>query len=345
MPKQYCETRELHDDTGSRDRRVQRFRKGRGFSYRFVGSGRTLTNETTRDWIKSLAIPPAWTDVEIDLNREAKIHATGYDNKARKQYVYNEEWRARREQAKFDRILGFADRLPTMRRITGQHLRTQGARRERVLACMVRLLDNAYFRAGCSTYARENRTYGLTTLRSKHLTIDGDTMIFDFIGKSGREHHKEIEDRQLTAIVKRIDELPGYEIFKYQDRDGNIVAVCNDQLNDYIQELMGEEFTAKDFRTWGGTYLAATRLNKIGVCVDTRQTDRNVLAVIDEVAEILGNTRSVARSSYIDPRVIDRYAEGLTLSSVLAKVRRRMRRRRFVTAEERALPYLLRAQA
>lgn len=291
-----------------------RKRSGKGFTYKDK-EGKTIQDNEIREWIKSLVIPPAWTEVEISENRKADLLVTGRDDKDRKQYIYNPKYREKQNAKKFDRIIDFADQLEHMRRVTGQHLRKRKLNREKVLATMLRLLESAFFRPGSNTYSKENATYGLTTMRSKHLTIDGDELIFSYTGKSGQQQEKHIEDKKLAKIVQEIDELPGYEIFKYLDEDNNIVKVKSEDLNAYIREIMGDEFSAKDFRTWAGTMIAAIALDELGVVdkKDQKSLDKNIKEAVNRVSERLGNTPSVARGSYIDPRVIDDYTHGRTL--------------------------------
>lgn len=295
---------------------ITRHRCGKGFSYR--DGGRTIRDARLRRWIRALAIPPAWIDVEIDPDPDAKIHATGRDAAGRKQYIYNPAWRTRRDRAKFARIVRFAQRLGTMRRVTGQHLARHDNSREKVLACMVRLIDTAYFRPGNDQYAAENESYGLTTMCSRHLTIEGDELIFRYVGKAGKPQEKHIEDERLAGIVAELDEMPGREIFKYFDADGNKVTVDSGELNAYIHHVMGEDFSAKDFRTWAGTSLAAQALDEMGPAPSARAAEANIRAAIRAVAERLGNTPAVTRGSYVDPRVLDCYRAGCTLSSVSA---------------------------
>jgi DNA topoisomerase-1 len=291
-----------------------RKRKGKGFSYQYE-NGSTIKDEKIRHWIKSLIIPPAWTEVEIEENKKADLLVTGRDDKNRKQYIYHPNYRAQQNSIKFDRIIEFADQLEHMRRVTGQHLRKRKLNREKVLATMLRLLESAFFRPGSDTYTKQNATYGLTTLRSKHLTIKGDEIIFNYNGKSGQTQEKHIIDKKLAKIVQELDEMKGYEIFKYLDENDNIIQVKSDDLNAYIREVMGEEFSAKDFRTWAGTMIAAIALDELGVVdkQDQKLLDKNIKEAVIRVSERLGNTPSVARSSYIDPRVIEDYSNGRTL--------------------------------
>ncbi|TMM29184.1 DNA topoisomerase IB [Polaribacter aestuariivivens] len=308
---------------------------GKGFTY-VNNQNKTIKDKKLKDWFKSLVIPPAWTDVEISSKKNAKVLVTGRDDKSRKQYIYNPKYREKREKQKFDRILNFADQLEHMRRVTGQHLRKQKPSREKVLACMVRLLEAAYFRPGSDYYAKENETYGLTTMRSKHLTIDGKELIFNYTGKSGKEQESHIIDEKLAKTVKEIDDLPGYEIFKYIDKDGLKQDVKSEHLNEYIREIMGEEFSAKDFRTWSGTVIAAMALDEIGAIdkKDQKLLDKNIKNAVIKVSEHLGNTPSVAKSSYIDPRVIDEYIHGKTIKFFQNEINRLLKKNENLSREE-----------
>ena len=291
-----------------------RKKHGKGFTYQ-TETGKTIKDPKLKEYFGSLVIPPAWTDVEIDEDKSADLLVTGRDAKNRKQYIYHPEYRAGQNAKKFDRIIDFADNLEHMRRVTGQHLRKKKLSREKVLATMLRLLESAFFRPGNESYSKENKTYGLTTLRSKHLTIEGDEIIFHYNGKSGQEQEKHIVDKKLARIVQQIDDMPGYEIFKYLDENDNIIDVKSDDLNEYIHEVMGEEFSAKDFRTWAGTMIAAIALDELGAVdkMEQKIMDKNIKEAVNRVSERLGNTPSVARSSYIDPRILDDYIEGRTL--------------------------------
>ena len=313
---------------------------GQGYTYRDE-NGQTLTSKPWRRWIKRLAIPPAWEAVEITLDTEARVFASGRDSAGRKQYVYNPAWRSAREAAKFDRLLDFARRLPHMRRVTGQHLRRKAHNREQVLACMVRLIDTAYFRPGSARYAAENASYGLTTMRSKHLRVDGDTLIFDYQGKSGQTQHREIADQRLAEIVAELDELPGYEIFKYYDDNGQRVDVDSADLNDYIHEIMGCAFSAKDFRTWAGTSLAALALDELGPVDEENSRKKNVVDAVKRVAERLGNTPAIARESYIHPQVIEHYLDGRTLRHFAELVEDQLDREAWAGPEECAVLAML----
>lgn len=294
--------------------KIKRTRLGKAFQY-FL-EDKQITDKESLLFFKSLGIPPAWTDVKISTAQGSKILATGIDKAGRLQYVYHPKFRAKQEQEKFERILHFAHALPTMRKITNEHLKQPGLKKEKVLACIVELMDEAYFRVGNEIYARENESYGITTIRSKHTTVKKDTITFDFVGKSGKKHLKEITDKKLAKIVKKLDELPGYHIFKYYDIDGDLKKVKSEDVNEYIREIMGEEFSAKDFRTWGGTLLATAELARVERGKNVRERKKTVTECIKNVAAKLGNTPAVTRSSYIDPRVINAYVQTNDLTKI-----------------------------
>jgi DNA topoisomerase I len=284
--------------------------KERGFFYRYPGTDETVREERVLRRIENLKVPPAWEDARIARSPSAKVQAIGYDSAGRLQYLYHPKYRERQEHEKFERILRFSDALPEMRRITSNHLRHKHLDREKVLATMTRLMNAAYFRVGEERYARKNRTYGIATLRRKHLTIEGDTLIFEYTGKWGQQQRKAITDARLRRVVEECAALPGYEVFKCLDESGEVRDVKARDLNAYVKEVMGEEFTPKDFRTWAGTLFAAVKLAELGATEDPGQAENNVLEAVDEVAQRLGNTRDIARASYISPRVIDHYMEG-----------------------------------
>lgn len=322
--------------------RYYRKRKGKGFSYTDK-EGNVVNDAKLKAYFKSLVIPPAWNDVEINTSAKAKIWATGFDAKERKQYIYNPKFRKQQDEEKFDRIIHFAEKLEHMRRVTGQHLRNRKLNREKVLATMVRLLETAFFRPGNEFYTKENESYGLTTLRSKHLTIEGNEMMFSYKGKSGQHQEQQIVDARLTKIVKELDDLPGYEIFKYVDKEGNIHDVKSNDLNQYIHEIIGEDFSAKDFRTWAGTVIAAMALDEIGAIEekDQKKLNKNIKDAVVTVSEKLGNTPAIARSSYIDPRVIDSYLQGRTLTFFKKEVKKLLKTNEKVSVEELGVLCLL----
>ncbi len=284
--------------------------KERGFFYRYPDSGETVREDRVLSRIENLKVPPAWEDARIARSPSAKVQAIGYDSAERLQYLYHPKYRERKEREKFERVLRFSEALPSMRETTSQHLRREELDRERVLAAMTRLMNAAYFRVGDERYARKNRTYGIATLRRKHLRIEGDEMIFEYAGKWGQHQRKAVADARLREVVEECVALPGYEIFKYREESGEIRDVKARDLNAYVKEVMGPEYTPKDFRTWAGTLFAAVKLAQLGAPEDLEQADENVLEAVDDVARRLGNTRDIARASYISPRVIDHYLEG-----------------------------------
>jgi DNA topoisomerase-1 len=288
---------------------ISRRRAGKGFVY--IGpDGKRVSDPARLDWIRSLAIPPAWTDVWICQSSRGHLQATGRDARGRKQYRYHPEWHAVREDAKYERMLAFGRALPRIRRRVDRDLRRHGLPRERVLAAVVRLLEKTPVRVGNEEYARDNKSFGLTTLRDRHATIGASRMRFRFRGKGGKEHEIELSDARLARIVGRCQELPGQELFAYLDADGEVRSVGSADVNDYLREISGQEFTAKDFRTWSGTVLAAWALREFTEVDSEAQAKRNVVAAIERVAEWLGNTPAVSRRSYVHPSVIDAYLDG-----------------------------------
>lgn len=284
--------------------------KENGFFYRYPDTNETVREERVLSRIESLKVPPAWQEARIARSPSAKVQAVGYDSAGRLQYVYNPKYREHKEREKFERVLRFADALPTMRKKTNDHLRRKDLDREKVLAAMTRLMNAAYFRVGDERYAKHNKTYGIATLRRKHLHIEGDAMTFQYNGKWAQAHRKVVIDRRLREVVEQCVELPGYEVFKYLDEEGEVRDVKSRDLNAYVKEVVGDEFTPKDFRTWAGTLIAAVRLAELGPVTESKHAEKNVLAAVDAVAERLGNTRDIARASYISPRIIDHYLEG-----------------------------------
>lgn len=312
------------------------FRKASGKGFTYKDENNMVVDKETRKWITSLAIPPAWKYVEISEDKDAKILVTGRDEKSRKQYIYNPKFREEQNQKKFDRILEFAENLEHMRRVTGQHMRKKKMTREKVMATMVRLLDTAYFRPGSDTYSKKNSTYGLTTVRSKHLKVEGDQLVFSYVGKSHKKQERIIVDKKIAKIVNELDHMPGYEVFKFINEQNEIVDVKSHHLNEYIHEVMGEEFSAKDFRTWGGTMMAAIALEELGAenLKDQKTLDKNIKNAVVRVSEILGNTPAVARSSYIDPRVIESYLEGQNMGYFQKEIDKALQKAQNLTKDE-----------
>jgi DNA topoisomerase-1 len=284
--------------------------KEKGFFYRYPDTGETVREERVLSRIEDLKVPPAWDEARIARSPRAKVQAVGYDSAGRVQYLYSARYREQKEHEKFERVLRFADALPEMRRTTSAHLRHKKLDADKVLATMTRLMNVAYFRVGDERYAKRNKTYGIATIRRKHIDVDGDTMTFEYSGKWGKTHRKVVTDGTLREVVEGCVALPGYEIFKYVDDDGYVRDMKARDLNLYVKRVMGEEFTPKDFRTWAGTLIAAVKLAKLGPTTEPRAADKNVLEAVDAVAERLGNTRDIARASYISPRVLDHYLEG-----------------------------------
>jgi DNA topoisomerase-1 len=288
---------------------IARRRAGRGFSY--IGpDGRRVADRRVLARIKSLAIPPAWTDVWICPIARGHLQATGRDARGRKQYRYHARWRAVRDEAKYERIIAFGRALPRIRRRVDKDLSLPGLPRERVLAAVVRLLEKTRVRVGNEEYARENRSFGLTTLRNRHAEVGSHRIRFAFRGKGGKEHEVELSDRRLATIVSRCQDLPGQALFTYLDEDGEPRTVDSADVNEYLREISGQDFTAKDFRTWSGTVLAAWALSELQEFDSEAQAKRNVVRAVEAVAERLGNTPAVSRKSYVHPTVIDAYLDG-----------------------------------
>ncbi|HEX3428505.1 MAG TPA: hypothetical protein VHS36_06835 [Candidatus Limnocylindrales bacterium] len=287
---------------------ISRRRSGRGFSYRDP-DGRAIRDADTIARIRSIAIPPAWTDVWICPWANGYLQATGRDARGRKQYRYHARYRSRRDDAKFARLIAFAKALPAIRKRVDEDLARSGLPREKVLAAVVRLLELTLIRVGNDEYARLNRSFGLTTLRDRHAIIDGSTVTFRFRGKSGLQHEVGLRDRRLAAVVRRCRDLPGQELFQYVDEAGEPRDVASDDVNGYLAEI-APGVTAKDFRTWAGTVLAFRALRALGDGTTDREKQRNVAAAIRNAAENLGNTAAVARQAYVHPAVVDAYLDG-----------------------------------
>jgi len=317
---------------------ITRYKKGTSFTYR--NRAGTITDNELVNRIQSLAIPPAWTDVTINPSPKARVLAKGRDLAGRQQAIYNPRFRAKQDKLKFNRTLRFAKKLPRLRKQLQKDLNRRKLGKEKVLATIVTLIDQAYFRVGNEKYAKENNSYGITTLRSKHTDVTGNTVTFNFIGKSGKEHTKKITDRQIATIVKRLDELPGHEIFRYQDDDGIMHDIHSHDVNAYIKSIMGDEFTAKDFRTWGGTLVATTQLIAAEHVNDPKQRAKIVTQVVKDTAKKLGNTPAVARSSYIDPRVITVFDKTSGVKSMKASLET-IRPRKYMSRDEMRLLHLL----
>lgn len=258
-----------------------------------------------------MAIPPAWENVWISPFPYGHLQATGYDLKGRKQYIYHPEWVKICQGNKFDKLLDFAKALPKIRGQVKADLNSSGMPRRKIIAAVVWLLEHTFIRVGNDEYARENDSFGLTTLHDRHVNIWGDRIRFDFVGKSGIRHKVDIHDPKLAKIIKSCVELPGYELFQYVDDTGDRHAVDSKDINEYLKEVTSEDITAKDFRTWGATLLSALTLEKMGICQNEKIFKKNVLEAVKTVSSCLGNTPSVCRSYYIHPAVIESYKENV----------------------------------
>jgi len=288
---------------------LTRRRQGRGFSFRDA-SGAAVRDAEVLARIRKLAIPPAWTDVWICPWPNGHLQATGRDARGRKQYRYHERWRTRRETDKFDRMLAFSEVLPRIRRRCDRDLARRGLPREKVLAAVVRLLELTLIRVGNDEYARLNRSFGLTTMRGRHANVSGNAIQFRFRGKSGRQHEVGLRDRRLATVVRRCQDLPGQELFTYVDAEGEPRDVASDDINAYLREASGGDYTAKDFRTWAGTVLAYRALRALQPADGERDSRSAVVEAIRQTAGHLGNTPAVARRSYVHPAVLDAYLAG-----------------------------------
>ena len=321
---------------------ITRIKRGRSFAY-INARQRAIRDKATLARIRSLVIPPAWTAVWICPNPRGHLQATGRDARGRKQYRYHPKWRQVRDGTKYDRLIAFGQALPQIRRRTDADLRRDGLPREKVLAAVVRLLEKTFIRVGNDEYARENRSFGLTTMRDGHVRVSGSTVRFIFRGKSGVEHALALDDRRLARIVKQCRDLPGQELFQYKDDHGTVVDIGSGDVNAYLREITGEEFTSKDFRTWAGTVLAAQLLRKYERVESDARAKKNVVAAIEQVAKQLGNTRAVCRKCYVHPAVIDAYMDG-TMMRTVAQRARAVKAMGKLTAAEAAVLTLLNRQ-
>ena len=297
---------------------ITRKRTGKGFIY-IHAQGRVLRQTKDLRRIQSLAIPPAWEDVWISPWADSHLQATGRDARGRKQHRYHPRWREVRDQTKFDRMSAFGRVLPGLRRRLRRDLARAGLPRQKVLATVVKLLEATLIRIGNEEYARHNRSYGLTTMRSKHVKVKGAKIQFEFRGKGGKSFNLDLNDRRLARIVNHCQELPGQELFQYVDQEGRHRTINSNDVNDYLRQITGEDFTAKDFRTWAGTVLAARALLEIKQVDSQARTKRNLIKAIETVAKKLGNTRSVCRNCYIHPAVIHSYLDGSLLNGLNQK--------------------------
>ncbi len=288
---------------------IARRKHGKGFSYRSA-DGQPVSDAKTLARIRSLAIPPAYRDVWICADPDGHIQATGRDARGRKQYRYHPRFRALRDSTKFDHILEFAAALPAIRARIDADMKRRGLAREKVLGTVVHLLETTLIRVGNADYARQNKSFGLTTLRGRHVAIDGSEIRFQFKGKSGKQWRLKVRDRRIARIVRQIQDLPGQNLFQYLDEDGNRRAVTSGDVNAYLKDISGQEVTAKDFRTWNGTVLAAMALTARDEAGSPTEAQRHVREVVDTVARTLGNTPTICRKCYIHPDIIAGYLDG-----------------------------------
>jgi DNA topoisomerase-1 len=289
-------------------------RMGSKRRFRYVDAdGRPITDEEHLERIRSLVIPPAWTDVWISPSPRSKLQATGVDAAGRKQYLYHPSYRAKQEQAKYDKLIRFAERLPQLREAMSEHMALDGMPEEKVAAIAVRLINLGWFRVGSDRYARTSRTFGITTLRKSHVSVRGSRISFRYRGKHSVMIHSAIVDSELAAAMKELLEQPGPRLFKFDVGDGTYCNLDQRRLNAYIRRHLGDEFTAKDFRTWGGTLIAAVELAQREPPENPTQAKRRIAEVMRRVAEQLGNTPAVARSSYVSPAVVEQYLDGRTI--------------------------------
>ena len=291
----------------------------RGFRYKPT-SGRLTKTDLER--ITDLKIPPAWTDVFINPAATGRVQAIGKDTAGRWQYLYHQNHTRAQELRKFRRITKFAKAIPKMRATVSRHLRQPGLTRERVLAAVLRILSTCFMRPGSEVYASEHGSYGIATLRRKHVTVKGELIEFDFPGKSGVRQQRQLRDRQVARVIRETIKLPGYNVFKYENGDGKQVVVTRRHINDYIKEVMGSSFSAKDFRTWAGTLVCACALARDGNEIPARKTARNkrIVAAIKETAEVLGNTPAVCRGSYVCPEIISSFEKGQIIDADLTNL-------------------------
>lgn len=296
---------------------IRRRKSGKGFSF-VDPQGKTVKDSKVVERIRKLAIPPAWTDVWICPRANGHLQATGRDAKGRKQHRYHPGWRQVRDETKFGRMILFGEALPKIRARVEADLSLRGLPREKVLAAVVKLLETTLIRVGNPEYVKQNNSFGLTTLRNRHVEITGATLRFEFRGKSGKDHSVEIHDRRLARIVRQVRDLPGQKLFQYLDENGDRQSISSEDVNDYLRATTGEEFSAKDFRTWGGTVLALSALLELGPCETEKDASRAVVEAVKQVSSSLGNRPAICRKFYVHPLVIESYLEGSLTQSLEA---------------------------
>jgi DNA topoisomerase I len=300
--------------------------KAKGFRYEDA-AGKSISDPLQLERIQSLVIPPAWKHVRISPRPKSRLQALGVDTSGRIQYLYHPQFAARQQRKKYEKIERFGEHLPSLRRKTNEDIALEGFPKERVLAAIVRLINDLYFRVGSEQSVERYRTYGVTTLRNRHLEIKrGGRLIFTFVGKHHIRHRRIIVDEELAMLIGDIKKIGGHRLFNYYDSEGKARPIKPREVNDYIKAATAQEFSAKDFRTWGGTLLAAVKLAELGVSEDEKQAKKNLVKAVKEVAEHLGNTPTVCRSCYIHPLVLEAYLKGVTLEEFRRRVERYIRR-------------------
>lgn len=323
---------------------LRRKKTGKGFTYMTAG-GDKVEDKATLARIRSLAIPPAYTDVWICPKPNGHIQATGRDVKGRKQYRYHPAFREVRDGTKYEHMLAFAQALPAIRRTIDDHMSLRGLPRTKVLATVVHLLENTLIRIGNSDYAKQNKSYGLTTLRDPHVEINGAELRFEFKGKSGKKWSLKVKDRRVAKIVKACQDLPGQDLFQYLDDEGQRQTITSSDVNAYLRDITDEDFTAKDFRTWAGTVLAALALSEFEQFDDEAKAKKNIRAAIETVAARLGNTPTICRKCYVHPEILSSYLDGDLLLDVKEEVEAELRRDlEGLKPEEAAVLTLLKAR-
>lgn len=324
------------------DRRPGIRRRGHGSRAAYLSpDGRPLRDRKELARIRALVIPPAWTDVWISPDPRGHLQATGRDARGRKQYRYHPRWREVRDETKYHRMIGFAEALPAIRRRTDLDLRRNGLPRSKVIAAVVQLLEKTLIRVGNDEYAKQNRSFGLTTLRDGHVEVSRGRVRFSFRGKSGVEHEIDLDDRRLAHVVKACRDIPGYDLFQYIDEDGKRQTIGSADVNQYLREITGEEYTSKDFRTWAGTVLAARLLREFERCASESQAKKNIVRAVESVAKRLGNTKAVCRKCYIHPAVLDAYLDGSMVSTIAQRARRAARSSHTLSDDEMTVLNLL----
>jgi DNA topoisomerase-1 len=325
---------------------LRRGSKSRGFWYEDP-TGKRINDPAHLERIRALVIPPAWKHVRISPRPKSSLQAIGVDTSERIQYLYHPQFAARQQRKKYEKIERFGEYLPSLRKKTNEDISREGFPKERVLAVIVRLINELYFRVGSEQSVKRYRTYGVTTLRNRHLEIKrGGRLIFSFVGKHHIHHRRIIVDEELAMLIGDIKKIGGSRLFEYYDQDGKVKAIKPREVNDYIKAATSPEFSAKDFRTWGGTLLAAIKLAELGACEDEKEAKKNLLKAVRDVAEHLGNTPTVCRSCYIHPLVLESYLKGTTLAEFRRRVERCIRRiEPEYQPEEIALLKMLKAQS